>query len=384
MKKPSQRKTVKNNSVVKSTAKNNKFDSSKALFEAIQKAESVLIIPSTPVDADSLCSSLALSTWIQSLNKRVDLMSFRDYASIFPNSYPSGKLVKHVDFLTIDFSKFDIVIIIDGSGWVKSLGENYEEILKVFPIEKCWLIDHHDEGIISNDLKERVILEQMISASEVLYKNFFKKNRIKISKEIASYLYFAQVDDSQRFHHISKDTYKIANELLSFGLNHPFTIDKRISEESFRFTGWAIQHSLVFPFIQTIMLPVYESDVALIKSMFGENWLEKDLDDFFKQEIMRSINGYNYGLTIFALDNGKTEVRWRTRDVGLTLSIADVLKNIKKIEQYGGHRNSGGATYLGTVSDCIKDITSEMEKQIKDLHLENSGRKEWINYSENW
>lgn len=53
---------------------------------------------------------------------------------------------------------------------------------------------------------------------------------------------------------------------------------------------------------------------------------------------------------------------------------------LMSFENYGGHRNSGGGTFEGSVIDAIKSITSEMEKQLKELRSQNRKEKEWINY----
>lgn len=357
---------------------------SKKLFDAINDANKVLIIPSTPVDGDSLGSAIALHLWIKKLGKDSELMSFRSYSEMYPNRFPNGNLVKHVDFLSVDYSQFDIIIILDGSGWFKAIGENFEQILNKMPLEKIFLIDHHESGSIAEAIGDRAVVVQSSATAEVLYRDFFEFNKIEIDKEIASYLYFAQVYDTERFKFISDDTYQIAQELHKYGIDHNKIVDFRVSEESFRFTGWAIQHSLIFPFIQTMILPVYNSDLELLISMFGENWMEKDLDNFYKAHFLRNINGHSYGFTLIAIENGKTELRWRTSNTGVTLSIADVLNSIEGMGTVGGHRNAGGGVFDGSVSDAIKSITSEMENQLKRLHSKDKKDKEWINYSQDW
>lgn len=311
-------------------------------------------------------------------------MSFENYADRYPNSFPNGNLVKHVDFLSVDYSRFDVIIILDGATWLKAIGPNFDQLLEKFPIEKLYLVDHHEKSGIYNQVTDRSIYSETKrwSTAEVLYLDFFKVNNIEIDDEIAKYLYYAIIFDTERFKFASRDTLLVASELLEYNIDHDKIVDFRVNEEEFMFTGWAIQHSLIYPFIQTMILPIYESDLGQMVSMFGENWMDKDLDNFYKAHFLRNVNGYNYGFTIIALADGATELRWRTNNSVInSLSIADVFKKIKAIKNFGGHRDSGGGIFDGTVFEAIRSITAEMEKQLKEMHVKSNKDKDWINYS---
>jgi nanoRNase/pAp phosphatase (c-di-AMP/oligoRNAs hydrolase) len=350
------------------------------IYNSLLKSEKILIIASTPVDGDSLGVALALKTWLTELSKKVEVMSFENFAIIYTEPYLRADEILHVDFKYIDFNKFDSIVIVDGASWYKALGNDWKEIVANVPLEKVFLIDHHTIGDMAIALGERaLVVENVKSDAEVLYYHFFKKLGIKLNYEIASFLYYAHIYDTQRFAFISKYSYETAIDLLTYGIDHDLLVAQSISEESFRFTGWAIGRMQYYPKIHTMILPVFEKDIEEVKRTYGDNWYKKDLDDYVKSHLFRRIRGYTYGFTVM-LEDKTVMVRWRTRNEGVSLDIAPLLTKAG-FKNVGGHRNAGGGWSEWTVDETIKRITKAIEDNLSDIEqLSDSKNSFWTNY----
>jgi phosphoesterase RecJ-like protein len=328
----------------------------------IDAAHNILLIASTPVDGDSIGSTMAMYTYLQRLHKQVELAGAENFALHFPAPFLQANKIKHVQFASYDLNKFDLIMIFDGGGWLKILGENYAEVLSKIDVNKTILIDHHRRGDAAETLGENAFVHNATSCAEVLLMEFFQPLQIELGKNIASLLYYAMAQDTGRFSFVGANTFVAAKILLDAGIDHNFLIQNKLSEQRFRFTAWALAHTKMYPLLETMILPIYEQDVPKMQRLFGANWEELDLDEHYKFTYFRNIEGYNYGFTL-ALEGSKVEMRWRVDNAAKTLDLAPLLTEAG-FEHVGGHRNAGGGQYPRTVHEAELAIVNMLEKYL--------------------
>jgi phosphoesterase RecJ-like protein len=331
----------------------------------IEKAKNILLIASTPVDGDSIGTTMAMYTYLQRFDKHVEMAGAENFVLHFPAPFLHANKIKHVQFASFDFSKFDLVLVFDGSAWSKILGEDYQDILKKVDLAKVLLIDHHRLSDAGEALGENAFVHNATSCAEVLLMEFFVPLKIKLGAELASFLYYGLVSDTGRFSFVGENTFVAAKLLLDEGIDHNFLVMHKLTEQKFRFTAWALAHTKMYPLLETMILPIYEQDQAKMERLFGLNWADLDLDDHYKFTYFRKIEGYSYGFTI-ALENGKVEMRWRVDNAAKTLDLAPLLREAG-FENAGGHRNAGGGQFIGTVHEAELAIVGMLEKHLPTL-----------------
>ncbi len=193
---------LKNRKVVK------KF---KILKKLIQNSKRILISGHVNTDGDNIASQLALSRYLESINKDFNIV----WNDEIPENYSFLKDMNKIkNFKQIeDFNLYDLVIILD-SGDIKRIGE----VAKFITDKKIINIDHHKDNTNFGYLN---IVLNATSIGEILY-YFFLVNNIKIDKDIAFYLYFSIVSDTGffRFDAVHPDIHLIAYDLLKYGINN--------------------------------------------------------------------------------------------------------------------------------------------------------------------
>ncbi len=184
----------------------------KVINQLIKKAKKILITGHINTDGDNIASQLALSKYLEEINKDSNIIWSEKVSNNF-NYFNDINKIKTIDEIN-DFSVYDLVIIVD-SGDFKRIGEIGEKIKDKFIIN----IDHHKGN--TNFGNFNLVINKATSIGEILY-YFFIVNNIKISNEIAFYLYFSIVSDTGffRFDAVHPDIHIIASELLKKGVNN--------------------------------------------------------------------------------------------------------------------------------------------------------------------
>ena len=184
----------------------------KRIFEEIKKADRILMHLHLGPDGDSLGSVLAVWRWLESLGKKVTVVSFDPVAEEF-GFLEEVKKVKKADAAKLDFSQFDLWLALDSSDWnMITKNKNFR------PPEDLMLIniDHHKTNV--NYGKLNLVLPEKSSVAEVLFE-LFKRWKVEIDKKIATRLFLGIFMDTGGFFYLntSPDTMRIGAELLERG-----------------------------------------------------------------------------------------------------------------------------------------------------------------------
>lgn len=180
------------------------------LYQAVRKADRILLVAHKKPDGDALGSSSAFLNWCLREGKNVTM-----FCADLPS--PTFKYLNHIHRYTDDPTVFDrpydIVIVFD-SGDLKYAG--VDELVPNLPEGYTLInIDHHRTNQGYGDIN---IVEFMSSASEIVY-HFFKENDIVIDEGIATSLLTGLCWDTTNFSNplTSDAALEVASELVKSG-----------------------------------------------------------------------------------------------------------------------------------------------------------------------
>jgi phosphoesterase RecJ-like protein len=173
----------------------------------IKKSDSILLFTHTHPDGDAAGSVLALKYYIESLDKKVDIACFDPFPSFLENIFPDRfEFPAH-----LNIKSYNLIIACDAveRGFQKILPEIKEEKIVA-------LLDHHPYVSIKGDIN--IIDAGLSSVCEILYQ-FFRTNKIEITKKMATALLLGILQDTGSFQHsnTTSDVMQIASDLVKKG-----------------------------------------------------------------------------------------------------------------------------------------------------------------------
>lgn len=186
----------------------------------IVRADNILLATHHRPDGDAIASVCALADYLGSLGKK-----FKIFCADPPG--PQFSFLPHFEkFQTnisqSEFSRYDLVITLDCG---QANRTKIEKMLYSRGEEQHLIeFDHHPKIEDYANLEIRV--DDAAATCEILY-YFFKANRIKITKNIANCLLTGIMTDTGNlvYESTTKDTIKIASEMLVRGAKLPMIID---------------------------------------------------------------------------------------------------------------------------------------------------------------
>jgi phosphoesterase RecJ-like protein len=314
----------------------------------IDKAQNIVILSHKNPDGDALGSGLALYNLFTNINKKatfivpnqlpvyLNWMSGFNDIIVFENNKTKGQeIIKSADLIImVDFNHRSRLSLVADS---------------ILP-HKCpkILIDHHpDPENIADFIYSRV---SSSSTAEMVYEfidsAFGKQN---INKTIAECLFTGIVTDTGTFSYNSSNriTFKIAGELLAFGINKDYIIDKiynNYSEYRLRLLGHAINSKMkVFHEYGTAYIYLSKKDMDNYRFESG------DTEGFVNFPL--SIKGIVFSAIFIEKDN-YTKCSFRSK--------GNFPANIVAKEHFngGGHKNAAGGEYKASLQKTIEKFES--------------------------
>lgn len=144
-------------------------------------------------DGDTIGSAVAFSLFLKKYKKEFQFFCVDEIA---PNYHLLLKSAGILDFKinkidnTVDY-KPNFIVLFDCADW-KQAGFAENTINRVFTIN----IDHHISNNISGDIN--LVIPNISSTCEIIYR-FFQKNKISITREVATSLFMGIVTDTGNF-----------------------------------------------------------------------------------------------------------------------------------------------------------------------------------------
>lgn len=342
----------------------------KELTEKISKAQNILIISSRPADQDSIGTNLSMQWFIKKFaNKSAESIIFSDPLSTERlKSFPNINEVKYHNPREFDFGKYDLIILVDGAHWDMFLGDNWQEVKKKINTELVYVIDHHPrQGF--QEIENQLIIRPDCCTAKLVYDYFIKEKDIDLEAIVATWMYYALIDDTGRFiHELQEDTFDFASVLYKAGANHIGATDENMSIEEMKMMNWCIDNTEFVEDIKTTILVIDQQRNDELEELFGSNWAYKKLYRAgYVEKIERKITGYDYAVIFtYRPKDNTVHAGWRTRTNGGIIPLQEVLTAIGF--EAGGHFGAGGGVNATkTIEKIVEDFKFEMERRIKSL-----------------
>lgn len=174
----------------------------KQILEAVQKANTLLLIPHQNPDGDALGASSAFGLWLTSMRK-----DFYYYCKT--NASPRFSYLP-IEKLTTDQNiweqPFDVIIVFD-SGDLRYAGVD-EQIAKIRKNVTVINIDHHATNEYFGDLN---FVDIKASSTSEMVQRFFAINHISLQKEIATSLLTGFITDTDNFTNAATSSFALSS-----------------------------------------------------------------------------------------------------------------------------------------------------------------------------
>lgn len=299
----------------------------------ILSADKIAVFMHINPDADCIGSSLAVYKYLNNMGKDVDVFlepgnNLRSNLRVFPNVEVINRS---------NPSNYDLGICLDCASFDR-IGKNSAKIFQKKCIDRIY-IDHH----VYNEIIEDSIIETKSAATaQLLYKIFKEHNATYIDEEVAFCLFGALVADTGvfAFSSTTAETMIIASELIEFGIDNNYIIDKIVRERSLP------EFNLMVKALQGVKF-FYNNKMAIIT--FGSNDFQEN------------------GLQLYSTE-GIINTLIEIDEVFLAVAIAEESINSCKISirtkgdidasAYarmfggGGHRNASGCKFPFSSKKC--------------------------------
>lgn len=343
----------------KDLAKNN----GKEVLKRISNSSKILIIPdASRVDYDCLGTAIALKKFLQKLGKE-DVKTYifakiPDYLNSFGNISHEVE-TKYIN--EVDFNYYDLIFIVDINDWDRALTRDYQKILDNVDKNKFINIDHHIGGTISKDIPDNILNFHDVCTSKVLYDTLIEPSRIELDSEISNALYLALIGDSAVFRLIRNDTFEFAQKLINNGADHNKITDffLTVSKGAIDYFQLALENTKYYPDLKLTVLAITEDLYNKFEAKLGDDWRKDDYAQFYKDNFIAKIAGYDYGITFRWDPSAKgTRISFRTRS-NESRELLPVLESLGF--KVGGHRNAGGGFANTTPQDAEKKFVEAMK-----------------------
>lgn len=313
------------------------------LNEKIEKANSICILGHEKPDGDCIGSALAIYNYIH--NKYQDEKKVKVYLDTFSESL---MILPGADKILNDLmcaETYDLAIVVDSSD-LDRIGE-YKRYFE--EARDSILIDHHENNTFPS--KVSIVFPESIATAEVIY-DFLDKEYIY--ENVAKCLYVGIATDSGvfRYRATSSKTFKIISELIKFGFDFTYILDKIIFDNSVnqrKAQGIAFDRLSLLCKGKVSFSYIDEDDLISLN-------LEKcDIDNIVVY--LREIKDIK--LAAFAYQVGKNIYKMSLRSKSDSINVAEFAKN----HEGGGHLLAAGCVYHGD----IESIKKNFEKDIGDF-----------------
>jgi phosphoesterase RecJ-like protein len=305
----------------------------KSLFQLasqlILSVDRILIVSHVRPDGDSLGSLLGLGSALESIGKKVQMVSEDGVPAKFKYLDGSSRV------LTRQHSPYDVLIILDCSG-LERIGKTIEE-----PIRPDINIDHHITNL--NFAKINLVDDEAVATAEIIFK-FLNVMNLPIPPIVADALLTGLITDTLGFrtNNMTPKALRVVAKLMDKGANLPNLYKLAMVNRSFeamRFWGAGL-------------LDLKKADGLVWTSLTmldRENAKYSGRDDADLINILSSINEAKIAVIFVEQPNGKVKVSWRSQPNYDVAKIALMFGG-------GGHSSASGAEIYGNLSDVKSKV----------------------------
>jgi len=317
------------------------LQAAKQIYQRLNQAKKVLIIPHQHPDGDALGSAGALKDWLITNGTPVE---------VFCATTASARwhFIPHAINVSTDSQHFqnkeiDTVVVLDSgdlryAGVDKLLAGHGAQIIN---------IDHH----ATNEKygHTNMVMTTASATCEILF-YFFKHNGIRVSPTMATALLTGIITDTDNFTNGATTTAAllVAGELLRHGgnlnlINTHYVRNKTLNSLKL----WGVALSRLVKDENTGITHTFVKQSDLVENNVGES----EVDGI--ANFLNNLDGSKISLVLKETTDGKIKGSLRTTVEGV--DVAEIAKRLGG----GGHKKAAGFTVDGTVEDALKMVLTK-------------------------
>ena len=320
------------------------------IFNEIKKANSILLHCHPSPDPDSVGSVLAMKFALEALGKKVTAIKGDSDISMAFMHFPGAHSIIKKSFEEVDQKDFDLFIILD-SGGIEMVSSKvkveFQDHLKTI------VIDHHD----SNKGYGHINLVDFNSpATAFTLYQLFNEWDMTLNREISLNLFMGMYTDTGGFKYGKTDwrILEAASVCAKVAPDFPEII--------FQMENSEVKEFIYFVALALNSIETFCNGNVAISSIPHDMLLQKGIPagvvrgDFIPN-MLKSVIGWNIGVTIFEVEPTKCKVSFRTRDPQLydVSRVAVVLGG-------GGHKGASGAGLMMGASEARELVVSKIKE----------------------
>ena len=305
----------------------------------IEEAVNILVVSHHDPDGDALGSSLGLSLFLNSIEKKTTVYN-RDKCPEYLNFIDSSNLVNSIENISDDF---DLILLLDLNDFERT-GEDMSIYLKNTQTDII-VIDHHQNPKIKTNFS---LIDANSSSTGILIYNLILSFGQPINNLIATLLLTTIITDTSSFRNsnTNSEALRVASELINLGANMQLINSSLLNERS-------LNQLLLEK--EILLNHEFYSDIhTLISFCTTENYRSTNTTKEQSEGIANFLLNHKevkIGIFIRQISKNSWKVSMRT-DGFINLSL---LAN--KFDG-GGHKNASGFSFDGNI-DYLKKLLRE-------------------------
>ncbi|MEL0080784.1 MAG: bifunctional oligoribonuclease/PAP phosphatase NrnA [bacterium] len=305
----------------------------------IEEAVNILVVSHHDPDGDALGSSLGLSLFLNSIEKKTTVYN-RDKCPEYLNFIDSSNLVNSIENISDDF---DLILLLDLNDFERT-GEDMSIYLKNTQTDII-VIDHHQNPKIKTNFS---LIDANSSSTGILIYNLILSFGQPINNLIATLLLTTIITDTSSFRNsnTNSEALRVASELINLGANMQLINSSLLNERSL--------NKLLLE-KEILLNHEFYSDIhTLISFCTTENYKSTNTTKEQSEGIANFLLNHKevkIGIFIRQISKNSWKVSMRT-DGFINLSL---LAN--KFDG-GGHKNASGFSFDGNI-DYLKKLLRE-------------------------
>ena len=311
------------------------YAKSAEILEKIKGVERILVNCHRNPDPDSIGSALALYEVLSGMGKKVEIICPTKIVWGALDYLKNFEKIKTIDFSKYDFSKYQLLIILDSSSW-----DMVTDIIDFVPPKIPFVvIDHHRTNKKFGEIN--LVDENITSTGELLYL-LLEDWGVNIDKEIATALLTGIVGDTGTFSYpgVGAKTLKTAGVLMEKGADKDKIVQHVFRSVDFKlvqFWGEVIANTKLDRLNKFVWSAIPYARFEELGSLAGG---KESAASLFSQVV----EGTDFGVVMVEQEPKKLSASFRSR-TGIDVSVF-----AKKLGG-GGHRYASGARVEGVAFD---------------------------------
>jgi phosphoesterase RecJ-like protein len=324
------------------------------ILAEIKKAKSILLHCHPLPDPDSIGSALAMKFALEQLGKKATVIKGDSGVPNAFTHFPGIDQIVSKTFAEVDFGGFDLFISLD-SGSENMISQENPPTMPL-PL-KTIVIDHHSTNEAYGDIN---LVDTSSPAVAFILFQLFKLWDVPITPAMATDLFMGIYTDTGGFKYPPTD-YRVlsaASELARIAPDFTDTIFKMENNQS--------KASIYFQALALSSVETFLGGNIAIATVSNRDLVERDIPDecirgISISNILKSVVGWNVGVSLIEHKPGEVKVSCRTRD----REKFDVSKLAAALGG-GGHR-AAAAAVLHIPIDAVKKLVVAKAKELYNL-----------------